>query len=241
MPMPFKPQGLSDALQEDLADFAGRESFAALFRRYNWRNDTWSRGFPDMLDLELRLRESARRNTFTRDDVERVQKWGGLPRAVTCADELAVRLTVDGEPDPQLESDPCAPVRDLQPRIKGFGPTFVSKLLLFAVPEEYGAIDSRLVRIFGEGDSDSRVRDWLRLKVRESKGRWAIPPSQRAWPDEFATWTNILRWFVRHLNENGPECPHTEGFVRAELRERGKWLCADVETALYAYTSDVLD
>lgn len=57
-----------------------------------------------------------------------------------------------GAPAYRLMHEPEETIRIVEWRVRGFGPTYASKLLRFAVPQVFGAIDIRLVRIFGRGD-----------------------------------------------------------------------------------------
>lgn len=49
--MPFQPNNLSDALQNQLIDFFKENDFATLYKSYAWRRDTYPNGFPDILKL----------------------------------------------------------------------------------------------------------------------------------------------------------------------------------------------
>ena len=51
----------------------------------------------------------------------------------------------------------------LQRKIKGLGPTYLSKVLRFALPSEFGAIDTRIVRVVGMGDPTSKQQNWLSI------------------------------------------------------------------------------
>ena len=117
--------------------------------------------------------------------------------------------------------------------MKGFGPTFASKLLHFAVPQVFGALDSRLVRIFGNAAFEYPLLD---LYAEKCNKRWQIP-AQKGWPGEYGTWIRILNYLADRLNREGKSCPHPENYYKTGLREKGVWLPADVETSLFSYAS----
>jgi len=53
--MPFKSQGLSKALRDELDAFVKSNDMQALYKSYSWKNDTYSNGFPDIAKLEHQL------------------------------------------------------------------------------------------------------------------------------------------------------------------------------------------
>ena len=117
---------------------------------------------------------------------------------------------------------------------KGIGPTYLSKVLRFGLPQEYGAIDSRCVRVFGKGDPDSSRHSWLDIRVRNDGYGWYIPRTQSHWPKGYGVWLDILRFFSNRLTR---PCLHPQSFVATGLRCKNMWTCADVEMALFAYAS----
>jgi hypothetical protein len=139
----------------------------------------------------------------------------------------------NGAVQPTLAHAPLAPLSAISRRVTtGVGPTYISKVLRFSLPQEYGAIDTRCVRVFGHGDPVVHRHDWLKLRVHNSGSGWYIANTN--WPDDYASWVNILRYFASALPAN---CPHPVTFVRSGLRKQGVWVCADVEMALFAYAS----
>jgi len=168
---------------------------------------------------------------------------GGARRLsrIQCPETLHLPLWDNGKPHSEIEKTPLAPVKKLQARTKQLGPTSLSKVLRFALPSEYGAIDTRIVRVVGRGDDASKRQQWLDLKARDDGYGWYIPKAQGTWPGEYATWIDILRFLAAHLNEQGTECPHPPAFVDRGLRTRGVWYCADVEMALWSYASTRLN
>lgn len=237
--MPFSPRRLDPALVAELANFADANDFATLYRAYSWKNDTYTSGFPDMLALEARLAESDMTTGITLEDVKKVAEWGLLRNQgrITGAEIVLPRLTLhtkSGGPNPNLSSGPTDPIRRIQNFTKGVGPTYLSKVVRFALPQECGAIDTRCVRVYGQGDPTHRRYNWIRLAAHNYGDGWSIPKAQAAWPDAYAIWIDILRYFASILPKN---CPHPKGFVAAGLRNDGVWECADVEMALFAHSS----
>ena len=237
----FPHRGLSHALIGQLDDFLNRNDFPELYRSYNWRNDNHATGFRDIMRLELRLRHNAQTDGIVCDDIIVVAEWGKHTKRsqIKCLKEPALPTdelySSDGSPLATLESNPTLPVKVLDCNTTYLGPTYLSKVLRFAMPEQYGAIDTWCVRVFGEGDSKNNKHKWMSLKVNgvdNPKTRPSIPRTKRLWPSEYGKWINILRYFAHNLPAN---CPHPPAFVEKGLREKGKWTCADVEMALFAY------
>lgn len=138
----------------------------------------------------------------------------------------------DGNHGWAIDKNPENIAQMLQDSTKQLGPTYVSKVLRFALPVHFGAIDTRCVRMFGE-DSDHR---WVSLKVVDYGYGPYIETASSRWPRGYGTWINILRYFAHHLPTN---CPHPQNFVDSGLRTKGVWTCADVEMALFAYASSI--
>jgi hypothetical protein len=236
--MPFQPQRLNSILIQKLDAFLNANSFPDLYRAYAWRKDTYEDDFPDVHRLELHIATMDQTTGITISDVKRVAKWGAMRNQRRIAGRTIVLPsnnlhTPEGAAVAQLEGDPLAPL--LRASITGgVGPTYLTKVLRFGLPQEYGAIDTRCVRVFGCGDAAIRQHDWIELRARNDGYGWFIPKTQKAWPEEYATWINILRYFALQLPAN---CPHPQPFVTARLRRAGAWECADVEMALFSYAS----
>jgi hypothetical protein len=227
------------ALLERLNAFLRDSDFAALYAAYWWQDDTHRNGFPDILRLEAQIGRNAKADGVKLDDVHAVAAWGNLrnPKGIVGSPVVLEREAMFGGQDaalPALHEDPALPLRCLESRIKGIGPTYLSKVLRFAMPHEYGAIDTRCIRVFGRGGPASKHHEWLALEVRNYGAGWHIPRTQPAWPDGYAQWVDILRHFAAALPAN---CPHPKGFLEQGLRKRGQWTCADVEMALFSYAS----
>jgi len=239
--MPFPPLNLPVNLQNGLDLFFQRQDFVAFYQSYKWEQDTYPSGFPEILSLENSLRTAAMKNRITMQDVISVAKWGKLrniKRVKGPEGTLNVGLYQHNRlPLSQLARDPLTPIVSLQRQVTGLGPTYLSKVIRFALPEEYGAIDTRIVRVVGRGDQASRQQNWLTLRVRNYGYGWYIPKAQAAWPNDYAKWLNILRFFASRLNDphNPCPCPHPTNFIETGLRLRGVWTCADVEMAIFSY------
>jgi hypothetical protein len=238
--MAFGPISLSPNLVLELQEFVRVNVFADLYAAYHWKNDTYANGFPDILDLELRLAQSERTTGITLADVKAVAEWGAMrnrgritgPEVVLPSSSLR---TAQYLPLSELELMPTRPIASLQKSgISGIGPTYLSKVVRFGLPQEYGAIDTRCVRVFGKGDLTSSRHQWINLKTRNDGYGWFIPKFQSAWPGAYADWINILRFFVSVLQK---DCPHPPEFADSRLRSRQTWACADVEMALFSYAS----
>jgi len=241
--MPFSPTNLSQDLQSKLGDFVRNYDFIELYRKYSWGKDTWQNGFPNILQLEIKITKPAKNNLLKKEDVLSVAKWGNLRnrQRVECPETVTLPLFENEHPDKKIEEDPSSLIRILQGKIKGLGPTYLSKVLRFSLPSEFGAIDTRIVRVVGMGDPKSKQQSWLSLRARNDGYGWYIPKNQSAWPKEYSKWINILRFCAHFLNNSGKPCPHPEGFLKNDLRKRGIWACADVEMALFSYTSEYLN
>lgn len=231
---------LDQTLQQNLELFYRENDFCSLYRSYRWNNDNRSSGFGDILRLENQVYSHDRENGITLDDVKAIAEWGMLPdpdRIKGSDRVLAPNTFYDsfGSLKPKIKSDPIAPLSSLRKSITaGIGPTYFSKILRFSAPRIYGAIDTRLVRVFGKGDVANQLYDWLDLQVNDTDSRWFIPEGQQQWPSGYKSWLNILQTFCSILPAN---CPHPDAFVEHGLREEGVWTPADVEMALFTYAS----
>ncbi len=236
--MPFEPLLPSERLRTDLLRFADSHDFVALYKSYSWWADTWENGFPEIFNLETNMRG----NIVTRDHVLSVVAWarGRFNKEVICPKTLTLPLYEKSLPDPAIEARPLVPLTILEANTKGLGPTRLSKVLRFALPAEFGALDSNIVRVVGLGDPISKRQTWLSLRACYSGSGWSILKTKSAWPAEYSTWINILRFFAKLLNGSNTLCPHPEAFIANHLRTPGHWECADVEMALFRYASSEL-
>jgi hypothetical protein len=234
-------KGINDKKQQKLDALHDELDFTLLFTRYAWKRDTWDAGFPDILRLELEMTRAAQNGQIGRGNLVRIAEWGGLPgkSRIRCLDPLKISLyDDDDQPVQYLHDEPNHAVSIIQSQVSGYGPTYISKLLRFASPGSFGAIDTRLVRVFGDGDPDVHKIRLLNLTVTQIEGRWAISKTQRGWPTEYGTWVMSLRYLAEELNRTGTYCPHPVQFVATGLRDHdNSWTPADVEMALFAYAS----
>ena len=241
---PFEPINLPAHLMADLDDFAETVDFIRLYMTYAWQSDTWPLGFQWMFQLERSMSQTAQCNYVTKEQIRRVNHWGRKPNPDGFYAPTGVHMPLYGEsgPDPSLKDDPYRPIERLDTATTHLGPTYLSKVVMFALPWQFGAIDSRQVRVFGRGDPSSQRHAWLDLRAQESVGGgWRIPRTKTLWPEAWRRWINILRYFAHRLNEERIDCPHPRRFVENGLRWTGRWCCVDVQTALFSYASVVTD
>lgn len=215
--------------------------FPGFYMSYEWNNDTWKNGFSDILHLEMEIKEAAIKGQIVRDHLMDIANWGGLPgkERIFCPEPLKISLYDENDlPARYLYDDPDHAVSIIQSQVKGYGPTYISKLLRFASPESFGAIDTRLVRVFGLGEPEAQKNRLLNLTATQTEGRWYISKTQAGWPTEYGVWVESLRYLATILNNSDIKCPHPKGFTETGLRSRdNKWMPADVEMALFAYAS----
>ncbi len=220
--------------QEEVDGLLGHLDFPALYRSYVWGDETWEKGFSGVLALEREMAAAARSRTI---GPEHVQK---ITRRIGCTGRLAVTLYIGDAPAYWLMHEPGETARAVGEKLPWLGPTDTGRILRFAVPEVFGALDARLVRVFGCGDPAVQRYPLIDLIAERFAGRWDIPAGQPAWPAEFGAWTGVLHAIARALNREEICCPHPAGFVAARLRCRGIWAAADVEMALSGYASRVI-
>lgn len=223
--------------QHILEKFLQEQNIPDLYRAYKWKKDTWNKenGFPELFRLEKKIVKSARENTLNRDHLLEIAKWGGLRKTneIFWPESNRIKFYINGLTADWLAKEPDKAVSLLEDQINGFGPTYCSKILHFAVPQIFGALDTRLVRKFGQGAKRYPLLD---LKVTWSGNGWMIPKYQPGWPREYGTWISIINNFAKTLNQRGIRCPHPRQYEECGLRANGIWLPADVETALFSYT-----
>jgi hypothetical protein len=228
--------GITKQLQANIREFLAKRDLALLYKEYTWTGDNWDNGFPEMRQLEIDFGTSLKHGFITRDNVRSVVKWGKLrnSKIVKCPERIVL---------PELPTNPkdaVALLTLLAQTTKGLGPTYYSKILMFAFPKLYGAIDTRLVTVFGHGDSDTYSHKWLLLRVKNYGSGPHIPKKQHHWPSEYIAWIQILHFIAQLCNSSEPKCPHPEEYINLGLREKGIWIAADVETALFSYASKLL-
>lgn len=234
---------LSIQLRGQIENFLSDKYLGCLYKEYHWYQDTWGNGFPEMQKLEVDLTTHTKQGYVTETDIIGVAKWGHLPniRGIQCPERIKISLYDSDDLAESFRIDSSTHLRQLRETIKGMGPTYLSKVLMFSRPQRYGAIDTRLVRVFGCGDKDIEGLRWLSLEVRKSGYRWHIPEYQTSWPGEYGTWIEILHYIAHLCNASGHKCPHPDEYIARGLREKGIWIVADVETALFSYASKAIE
>ena len=215
-------RNLKTSVKDCIDNLIETSSFPELYRTYAWKRDVWQNGFPDICRLEREIGGAARAGTLSGEHLKAIARWGGLPNIERIRAPAPIRIALfeDGMVARWVRENPENAIRVLAGQIRGFGPTYTSKLLRFAAPELFGA--------------HLRLLD---LTATPVDGRWAILSGQPGWPEEYGTWTAILTYAAAELNAAGQLCPHPEALINAGLRERGIWLNADVEMAFFNYAS----
>ncbi len=233
---------LATEVQKRIDGFLAVHDLRSLYRRYEWGGDTWENGFPAMRQLEIDLTMAVKHRYLTKTHVISVARWGRLRniKRISCPELMSFSLYEGDDMTEFFGSPPSFALRLLRDSIRGIGPTYLSKILMFGRPQLYGAIDTRLVRVFGTVGGDTEGLRWLSLNVKTFGYGWYIPEYQASWPGEFDTWISILHHIADLCNSRGHECPHPDEYIRAGLRQKGTWIAADVETALFAHASQRL-
>jgi len=235
---------LPESTQEKVLELLSEISLPQDYQSYDWGNDSWKTGFQDIVRLECTMIDAAKRNCITKEHLLQIARWGGHPSQgkINCRDRIELPLYVDGTYADWVESNPVKGIKVLAPQMSYFGKVYQSKLLRFAMPWEYGAIDKRLCQVFGRGDPASQHTELLSLKVEYNyqQNRWDLKYYQAEWPSEYGTWIHILRMIANELNQLDTPCPHPEVMYARGLRKKGIWECADVEMALFSFASKVI-
>ena len=222
---------LPELLELQLIQFVANQDWMALFKAYQWHNDSWANGFPDVLRLETQLRVSVQKGEITRQDIRDVACWANFSSYSNIRSPKFIPLTEESSLLPAIIS--------LEKKVKGLGSTYLSKVVRFSFPHRAGALDSSLVRVFGIGDPAVNQYQWLTLRARKSGPGWSVY-RDRMWHGEYEKWLRILAKMATLLNEQAIVCPHPQAFIESGLRTEGLWICADVEMALYAYVTEVI-
>jgi hypothetical protein len=181
---------LTRSHKNTLDDLIQDVNFPKLYRSYTWQGDSWKEGFQDLFRLEQEISQAARERALGINHLLDIAVWGGLrnKKRISCPRSLKIQLYTKDSPAGWLKKEPAKAVELLDSQIIGFGPTYSSKILHFAVPKVFGALDSRLVRTFGRINETMQPYPLLKLKATHVGSSWAIYPNQPGWPDEFGTW-----------------------------------------------------
>jgi hypothetical protein len=233
---------IESSIQEHVNRLLHDLDFPKFYKSYEWKGDTWKKGFPDLFCLEQEISHAAQQHSLGLCHLLEIAKWGKHPnpKKISWPGPNKLTLYINDLPASWLKAEPEKAISLIKGQIHGFGPTYASKLLHFAFPQIFGAIDTRLVRVFGKGDLDAQRYPLLNLSVKWSGERWAILSSQPGWAEEYGKWVGILNYIADSLNKDGKPCPHPQKYVQSGLRKKGIWLPADVETALFSYASQVI-
>lgn len=192
------------------------------------------------MNLEIELTDAARRNRITCDQVMKIARWGGHPmlEKIRFSKDLDLPLYQAGSPAPWIRDDPAEGLRLIRPQVSYLGPTYMTKVLRFSLPAEFGALDTRITRVFGLGDPKHSYVHLLDLEAEDKGWKWFIRYPQPAWPDEYSMFIFILRYMVQALNREEIRCPHPQVLYDHGLRIPGVWECADLEMALFSFASE---
>lgn len=233
---------LSQKVQAEVDRLLNEVDLCDWYKLYSWKEDRWETGFPNIFRLECDISSAAMKEHLGKSHAIMVAQWGGLPNLerISCREPLKLSLYVKGQRVPWLLKESENTIRILESQIQGFGPTYTSKFLRFAVPSIFGAIDTRIVRVFGRGDPRVKRYNLLSLLATQYDKRWAILSSQSGWPSEYGVWIAILHKITDELNKEKILCPHPREFTNRGLRTDGAWIAADVEMALFSYASHVI-
>lgn len=92
--MPYPPMNLPQELQNRLRNFVRDQDFIELYKKYNWGMDTWRNGFPNILQLEIKIAMKARNNLLKREDIMRVAEWGNLwnTKRIECPETINLQI-----------------------------------------------------------------------------------------------------------------------------------------------------
>jgi len=186
------------------------------------------------LQLEKKVSKEAKDGIIKKNHILDIAEWGCLRnKDIKCPEELYLFENRDNKR--KIKNSPIELIKILESEIEGFGPTYLSKVLRFAFPSKFGAIDTRIVRVLGDGDSDSKQKNWFSLKAINRGNGWYI--NRKNWLEGYSRWISILRFLKELLNKSKFDCPHPKAFLTENLRSRDVWACADVEMTLFSYAS----
>ena len=238
--MPFNYWLLPDSICSTVDSFLKNNNLLNWYQNYHWSADTRNSNFQDIVNLEIEMIGAAKRNAICCEQIRKIARWGAHPMQdkIQCNDQLDLPIYDGDQPASWIREDPAKGIRIIRPQVRYVGPTYISKILRFSMPQEYGALDTRISRVFGRGDPDHFYMPFLQIEAEKQGPKWFIKYPQPAWPDEYSTFVFILRYMAHSLNESGVKCPHPPLLYDYKLRESGRWECADVEMALFSFASE---
>jgi len=228
---------LPELLELQMIQFVANQHWINLYKAYQWHNDSWGHGFPDILRLETQLRVSVQKGEITRQDIRDVACWAKYSSHSKIRAPKFIPLTEEVIHDEQSSLLPA--LINLEKKVKGLGSTYLSKVVRFSFPNRAGALDSSLVRVFGIGDPAVNQYQWLTIRARKLGPSWSVH-RDRMLHREYEKWLKILTKMATLLNEQEIVCPHPQAFIEAGLRTEGLWCCADVGMAIFSYVTDVI-
>lgn len=231
---------LSEKIRKNVDIFLAKNNLKDWYNNYNWDNDSKQSNFQNIVDLEIQLSQAAKTNTITSVQVLKIARWGAHPMIdkIRCNSRIDLPLFENNKPAAWIQDNPAYGLTLLRPQVYYVGPTYMTKILRFSLPSAFGALDTRITRVFGKGDPLHCYLPFLELEAEDHRGKWFIKYPQPGWPSEYSTFSFILRYMVDYLNRTGILCPHPEILYEHGLRRRGVWECADVEMALFSFASE---
>jgi hypothetical protein len=238
--MPFDLIQLSPSLINKVNSLLKEQELNYWYLNYSWESDTKGTEFQNIVNLEIELSQAAKSNRISCEQVLKIARWGGHPmqEKIRCKKDIDLILYENGTLSAWIREDPAEGLRQIRPQVNYIGPTYMTKILRFSLPSEFGALDTRITRVFGRGDPKHSYIHLLDLEAEDKGWKWFIRYPQPYWPDEYSKFIFILRYIVQNLNERGIKCPHPQTLYDFNLRTPGIWECADVEMALFSFASE---
>lgn len=232
----FNSPCLTDPLKEQLVQFVGSLDWPRQYKQYTHDEDSWEKEFHVIAELERGISEHLTLGYLTRKDIVKIARWESPHTKDRMKCPRILRLDVNENDDTEIEKI----LRILEVTIKGTRTLFLTTIMRFISPSMMGLLDANLVRVFGVGDSNLKNQKWLNLCVRKTEDTWYFAGNWWSWPNEYYRWNLILGFLAFLLNEQAIACPHPNGFMEKGLRQKGTWICADVEMALSSYAYEVI-
>jgi hypothetical protein len=234
------PEILPEKIRKNVDIFLEKNSVKDWYNYYNWGNDSQRSNFQNIVNLEVQLTQAAKTNEITSEHVMKIARWGAHPMIdkIRCNSHIDLPLFENNKHAAWIQDNPAYGITLLRPQVYYVGPTYMTKILRFSMPSEFGALDTRITRVFGKGDPLHSYVHLLDLEAEDQGGKWFIKYPQPAWPSEYSTFIFILRIMADYLNREAIPCPHPEILYNYGLRKRGIWECADVEMALFSFASE---
>ena len=238
--MSFDYIPLSPSKKESIDSFLKKQDLLYWYKNYSWEADTQGSNFKNIVNLEVELFESAKHNRVSCEQIMKIARWGGHPMLdkIRCNKIVDLSLYEGDTLASWVREDPAEGLRQIRPQVYYVGPTYMTKILRFSLPAEFGALDTRITRVFGLGDPKHSYVHLINLEAKDQGWKWFIKYPQPAWPDEYSTFIFILRYMMQKLNRQGIKCPHPQILYDHGLRTPGVWECADVEMALFSFASE---